>query len=135
MSITTKLTDKLEKEIRDFCRLNGLQLGEYVAKCIEKQFNLDRYGDLNERFLPIEIPKKDEPVIRIPPSEEEITIVKGEPDIGTIIAEEKVNINLDKELVESPSFGEIEEAVVNGYERLTNEPQKKKKRVRTIESK
>ena len=39
---------RLEEDIRQWCSLNGISdANAYVSECVEKQFNLDRYGDLN----------------------------------------------------------------------------------------
>lgn len=42
------IEDKLYYKIQDYCEYNSIDLNEYVNDCIVKQFNIDRYGDLNE---------------------------------------------------------------------------------------
>ena len=50
MRITIELNDKLGEDIKKFCKLNNMTYTEYLSKMIEKQFNLDRFGDLNLKF-------------------------------------------------------------------------------------
>lgn len=33
--------------VEEYCRLNNIELNEYIADCITKQNGIDRYGDLN----------------------------------------------------------------------------------------
>lgn len=86
MSLTTKLSDKLEREIREFCKMNDLQLGEYIGTCIEKQFNLDRYGDLNKKFFPEPAKVEEKPKPREPVH---IEVVKIEENPKEKIIEDK----------------------------------------------
>ena len=41
------IEDSLHYKIQDYCAYNKLDLNEYINDCIVKQFNIDRYGDLN----------------------------------------------------------------------------------------
>ena len=41
------IEDSLHYKIQDYCVYNKLDLNEYINDCIVKQFNIDRYGDLN----------------------------------------------------------------------------------------
>lgn len=36
--------------IRQYCSINNLNLEEYLSYCIVTQNNIDRYGDLNDRY-------------------------------------------------------------------------------------
>lgn len=59
MRITIDLDDKLCERIKGFCKLNKMTYTEYLSKIIEKQFNLDMFGDLNDK-----IKKKQEPILK-----------------------------------------------------------------------
>ena len=42
------LPKRLEEDIRQWCDANGVtDVDAYITECVEKQFNIDRYGDLN----------------------------------------------------------------------------------------
>ena len=47
MRITIDIDDKLGENIKQFCRLNKMTYTNYLSSLIEKQFNIDRFGDLN----------------------------------------------------------------------------------------
>lgn len=55
MKITIVLNDRLGEDIKKFCKLNNMTYTSYLSEMIEKQFNLDRFGDLN-----LKIKKKNE---------------------------------------------------------------------------
>lgn len=42
------INEKLYYKISDFCEYNCLDFNDYLEDCIVKQFNIDRYGDLND---------------------------------------------------------------------------------------
>lgn len=42
------IEDNLHYKLQDYCNYNDLDLTDYINDCIVKQFNIDRYGDLNE---------------------------------------------------------------------------------------
>lgn len=42
------IEDNLHYKIQDYCEFNHLDMNEYINDCIVKQFNIDRYGDLND---------------------------------------------------------------------------------------
>jgi hypothetical protein len=48
MRFTITIEDRLGQDIKSFCKANGLSITEYVLPIIENQFNIDRYGDMNE---------------------------------------------------------------------------------------
>lgn len=50
MKLTLKTDKRLIEDIRLFCKMNEMNFDEYVTSIIRKQFNLDRYGDLNEKL-------------------------------------------------------------------------------------
>lgn len=41
------IEDSLHYKIQDYCNYNNLDTIDYIGDCIVKQFNIDRYGDLN----------------------------------------------------------------------------------------
>lgn len=50
MRLTIEVDDKLGEKIKSFCKLNGLTYSQYLSDIIEKQFNVDRFGDLNDKI-------------------------------------------------------------------------------------
>ena len=42
-----ELSDRLHKQLVDFCKINNLDLKSYILDKIEKGFSIDRFGDLN----------------------------------------------------------------------------------------
>lgn len=67
MRITIELDDKLCENIKKFCKLNNMTYTEYLSKIIEEKFNVDRFGDLNEK-----VKKKQSPLKPIQHVETEI---------------------------------------------------------------
>lgn len=57
MRITIEVEDKLGENIKRFCKLNNLTYTEYLSRIIEEKFNIDRFGDLNEKV------SKNKPVL------------------------------------------------------------------------
>lgn len=50
-NIIVKLDERMSDDIRQWCLANNItDIEGYAAKCIEKQFTLDKYGDLNIKF-------------------------------------------------------------------------------------
>lgn len=68
MRITLELDDKLGEDIKSFCKLNNMKYTKYLTEIIESRFNIDRFGDLNEKIKP----KK------VKPQEVEMREVKSE---------------------------------------------------------
>lgn len=48
MKITINIDERTGTAIREFCKANNLKQNQYLVDIIEKQFNIDRFGDLNE---------------------------------------------------------------------------------------
>lgn len=44
---TIDLTDRLSKQIEEFCKINEIVLTDYLSSLIERGFAIDMYGDLN----------------------------------------------------------------------------------------
>ena len=91
MRITIEVDDKLVDNIKRFCKLNNMTYTEYLSKIIEEKFNIDRFGDLNEKI------NKKKPVLKpIEYIEEETDapkkyLVEPNQDVsdGTYIEEKK----------------------------------------------
>lgn len=83
MRFTITIEDRLGQDIKSFCKANGLSITEYVLPIIENQFNIDRYGDMNEMIgLKSDVETK---VVKIEqPSEEPI----GNQDIKKTVQPE-----------------------------------------------
>ena len=43
-----KIEDRLYINIKDYCKHNEIDENEYIIDCIVKQFNVDKFGDLND---------------------------------------------------------------------------------------
>lgn len=41
------IDDDLYNKVEDYCLRNTIDINEYLNDCIVKQFNIDKYGDLN----------------------------------------------------------------------------------------
>lgn len=84
MRITIEVDDKLGENIKRFCKLNDMTYTEYLSKIIEEKFNVDRFGDLNEKV------KKKQPVSQ--PVEHIEEEVKPEKEVSpeTYTEEKKV---------------------------------------------
>ena len=84
MRITIEVDDKFGENIKRFCKLNNMTYTEYLSKIIEEKFNVDRFGDLNEKV------KKKQPVLKpVEHIEEEVKREK-EVSLETYTEEKKV---------------------------------------------
>lgn len=89
MRITIEVDDKLGENIKRFCKLNNMTYTEYLSKIIEEKFNVDRFGDLNEKV------KKKQPVLK--PVEHIEEEVKQEKEVSPeTYTEEKKAPELNK---------------------------------------
>lgn len=102
MDTVIKIPKRLYDDIEQYCKANNLLLEKYCALVLRKQLALDKYGDLNERFMPKE------------PEDEEI----------------KINI-LDPKPVEKPEVKEIPEAMVEVPQELPKEEKRKHRIIET----
>lgn len=50
MKWTITIDKRIVEDIKKFCELNNIKTNDYVCEIIERQFNLDRYGDLNDKI-------------------------------------------------------------------------------------
>ena len=63
MTVEIEIIDRVFYGIEDFCSVNGLDVKEYMSDAIMEKYNLDKYGDLNEKLvkkIDIESTKTDE---------------------------------------------------------------------------
>ena len=63
MTVEIEIIDRVFYGIEDFCSVNGLDVKEYMSDAIMEKYNLDKYGDLNEKLVKkvdIESTKTDE---------------------------------------------------------------------------
>lgn len=60
MKITLNIDERTGAAIREFCKANNLKQNQYLIDIIEKQFNIDRYGDMNEMLSRKNSPVKKE---------------------------------------------------------------------------
>ena len=58
MKITINIDERTGTAIREFCKANNLKQNQYLVDIIEKQFSIDRFGDLNELLAKKEKPKQ-----------------------------------------------------------------------------
>lgn len=107
MKWTLTIDKRLFESIKGFCELNNIKPNDYVCDIIERQLNLDKYGDLNDKI------KK--PIIK-PISGEMVKPVKIEPETPKT---EEIKVEEPKIEVEKPA--ESEEPII-------------KKRTRTLKT-
>ena len=58
MKITITIDDRTGNAIKDFCKANNVKQNDYLTGIIEKQFNIDRFGDLNDLLVKKNISQK-----------------------------------------------------------------------------
>ena len=51
MRVEIELIDRIYNNICDFCEANGVDAYEYMSDAITEKYNLDKYGDLNEKLV------------------------------------------------------------------------------------
>ena len=71
MKITIEIVDRNYEQIKEFCEFNKITIDEYIVNCVENDFFIRKYGDLNEKVSPTE--KKTEII------KEEIKVEKKKP--------------------------------------------------------
>lgn len=52
---------KLHLEIKEYCKLNNLKMGEFINELLRKAFNIEKYGI--SPFYPVESKVKEEEII------------------------------------------------------------------------
>lgn len=61
-----EIDKKLYQEIKDYCKLNNLKVGEFINSLLRKAFNIEKYGE-----IPLFMEKKKEPLIKVVDEESE----------------------------------------------------------------
>ena len=54
MKITIEIVDRNYEQIKEFCEFNKITIDEYIVNCVENDFFIRKYGDLNEKVSPTE---------------------------------------------------------------------------------
>lgn len=80
MELTFNILDNLYRSLKEFCEYNSLDIDEYVQNCVEKQLNIDKFGDLNEilNAKPAVIEKPKDDVKEVPEKVVKETTIKEE---------------------------------------------------------
>lgn len=89
MKTEIEIIDRIYYNIEAFCKANGKDLAEYMADAVVERYNLDRYGDLNEKITKKEIPKKTTTRKTVKKPEIEIEPPKVEEEVKQPVVEEK----------------------------------------------
>lgn len=50
MEITIDIVDRNYHQIKEFCDFNQIKIEDYIVQCVEDDFFIRKYGDLNEKF-------------------------------------------------------------------------------------
>lgn len=116
------LDDRLFSQIEEYCSLNKIKLQDYLCICIQNQFYIDKYGDMNKLTQSAVIEKEckeddDTFILNI----EEIIINKDKKQVKLIDIQNKnydfdfnkikiieENLNLNKEIEKIDNTDEIQ---------------------------
>lgn len=60
MNVNVK--EKLYKQIKDYCSINNLPIGEYINDLLQKAFMVDKYGD-KPSVLNVSKKKEEKPIV------------------------------------------------------------------------
>lgn len=91
MKIEIDIIDRIYYNIEDFCAANGKDIAEYMADIVIERYNIDKYGDLNEKINHNIQEKK----VKQRKAEKKSTVstnVDNETHIVEVIKEEKTEI-------------------------------------------
>ena len=82
-----EIDKKLHNEIKEYCKLNGLKMNEFINYLIKKSFNIEKYGlspfsPRNDVFVPEEKEKEVVIVDKVP------TVIDEETTIEVVDNEE-----------------------------------------------
>lgn len=112
MVVEIDIIDRVFRNIEDFCETNGLDINEYMSNAVMERYNLDKYGDLNDKLVKKEDVKEVvKPVIIEEKTEE--------------IVEEPVKVSVEEKPVDIPV--KTEEAVIV----QDDKPKRKKRTLKT----
>ena len=95
MTVEIDIIDRIYYNIQEFCEVNGLDVIEYMTDAITERYNLDKYGDLNEKLVkkeekkpPVRRTKKTDTVVDVKVTET-VNITKTEEPIKEEVSEIK----------------------------------------------
>lgn len=99
--------------VEEYCRLNNIELNEYIADCITKQNGIDRYGDLNN-LIHKTIEKEPEIVnhYEVNGSVKEEKKVEEEKPKPKTVENRAITIRQKKQAVEKPKEIQKEEETI-----------------------
>lgn len=89
-----EIQDKLFRDIDLFCKINNLELNDYLINKIREQFFIDKYGDLNtlkNNNVEKEAEKTDKKI-------EPTIIVNERIEKQEIVIEEKNEVNVNEDI-------------------------------------
>ena len=108
MTVEIEIIDRVFYGLEDFCSANGLDVKEYMSDAIMEKYNLDKYGDLNEKLVKkvdIESTKTDENKKKVGrPKKIKEEEINNEQDIAPQTTEDRQTEPKEEEtrLVEKP---------------------------------
>lgn len=108
MTVEIEIIDRVFYGLEDFCSANGLDVKEYMSDAIMEKYNLDKYGDLNEKLtkkVNIESTKTDETKKKVGrPKKIKEEEINNEQDIAPQTTEDRQTEPKEEEtrLVEKP---------------------------------
>ena len=117
MEVSLKINNRLYTNIQQFCELNKIEINEYILTLVERGFNIDKYGDLNDTLnITQKIDKKIETETNINPNSTAIY-----SDIIQIVENEKEEKPIEGILIHKSSSDEVTKVLkVNKKSRKLN---------------
>lgn len=121
MTVEIDIIDRVYYGIVDFCEVNEFDVKEYMSDAVMEKYNIDKYGDLNEKLVK-KVEKK--PTVRKPKKEQKVEIIgkkEDEQDIGTQVEKdqqgETKEETVSEKLGESPIVVQTDDAPVKKVRR------------------
>lgn len=96
MKTEIEIIDRIYYNIAAFCEANRKDLSEYMTNAVVERYNLDRYGDLNEKLVKKETPKKITTRKTVKKQEIEIESPKVKEEIKQTVVEEKPIVKIEE---------------------------------------
>ena len=130
MEITIDIVNRTYEQIKEMCDFNGIAVERYVLDCVLDNFNIMKYGDLNEKFKPKEEVKaivKETPKIEEEKPKTKVgrpRKVQVEEEVKPIV--EEIKKELTEEIINPKQTLVKKEEVVN-----TTDSKLEKKLIRT----
>ena len=95
MTVEIEIIDRIYHNIEDFCSVNSIDIKEYMSNAITERYNLDRYGDLNEKLS-----KKEKKISEKHKKEE------GENDNSKSLKTEEIKNGIADKIINTESLKE-----------------------------